>query len=125
MGRILLKKVPASDGDLSLVWPSSAEFAGTTRHDRAGFAHDKELRNCAARKKCPRALDDRRDIGRFAVDRDLSRPYERREPSFPLDKRGAVGSHFYLAQLPENTPRQYRLHEEVLVEDHVLALFRA
>src|SRR5258708_10008720 len=107
MGRILLKKMPASNGDLSLVRPSSAEFAGATRHDRAGFAHDEELRNCAARQKCSRTLDDRRNIGWFAVDRDLSRPYECLKLSFPLEKRGAVGSHLFVAQLPKNTPRQY------------------
>src|SRR5579859_7770237 len=106
VGRILLEKMPAPNRDLALVWPSSAEFAGTTRHDRTGFAHDEELRNCATRQECSRTLDDRHYIGRISLDRDLSRPYERREPCFSLEKRGSVGGHFFVAQLPKNTSRQ-------------------
>src|SRR5215470_10091894 len=103
---IFLEKVSASDRDLSLVRPGPAEFARAARHDRARLADDKKLWNGAMRQKCPGTLDDRRNIGGLAFDRDLSRPYERREPRFALEKRGAVGTHLFVAELPQNASRQ-------------------
>ncbi len=125
IGRILLQKMPAPDRDLSLVRPGSAEFAGAARHDHPGLADNQQFGERALRQPFPVALDDRRDVGRLPLDRNLTWLDQCRQAGFSLAKRRTVRLQFLIAQFAQDIRRQDRFHEEILVEDHVLALVGA
>src|SRR2546428_10244717 len=81
LGRgVLLQEVAALDGDLLLIRPRATEVARSADEDRAGVAVDAQLGQGTAGEP-PRVLvDERRHVGRLAVDRDLAWPRERRAP---------------------------------------------
>src|SRR5882672_9279384 len=111
----------ALDGGLPLVRPAAAEIARSAPHDRSGIAQDEELGEIASSEPFAVPLDDRGHVRRLALDRDLTRPRERRQPRLALEKRHAVGDHLLLAELADDVPREDGFHEEVVFENHLLA----
>src|SRR5262245_28988248 len=75
--RVLLDEVAAAHGDLLLIGPGAAELALRTGQDHTWLGVDEQLGDGARGEPLRIALDDRDDVGRLAVDRDLARPRER------------------------------------------------
>src|SRR6516164_2444238 len=114
------------DGDLTLIWQSSAEFAQTPADARSGIAVDEQLRQGSARAQPLRILlDDRDDVRRLALDRQFARPCQRRDPSFTIAIGRAVSLHLFIAELAKHAGWQNDLHEEILVQNQSLSLRRA
>src|SRR6516225_787499 len=114
------------DGDLTLIWQSSAEFAQTPADARSGIAVDEQLRQGSARAQPLRILlDDRDDVRRLALDRQFARPCQRRDPSFTIAIGRAVSLHLFIAELAKHAGGQDDVHEEILVQNQSLSLRRA
>src|SRR5262249_48104581 len=78
--RIFLDEMNASHLDLSLIWPSSAEFQRAADQNRTRFGGDKQLGQIAFGQPFAILRDYGDDIGGLAFDRQLARPYQHRTP---------------------------------------------
>src|SRR5262249_11482743 len=126
VGRVLLKVMQALDGDFTLIWQGSAEFAQTPADARSRIAVEEQLRQASARGQPLRILlDDRDHIRRLTLDRQFARPYQRWDPSFAVAIRRAVSIHLFIAQLTKHAGGQDDLHEEIPVQDQSLSLRHA
>src|SRR5215831_14271795 len=82
--RILLDEVPPLDRNLPLIPPGATEVARAAGHYGARIAEDEQLRHVALGEPLAVTIDDCRDVGGLAVDRDLTRPGQRRQPRLAL-----------------------------------------
>src|SRR6266542_598170 len=63
-------------------------------------------------------------LGRLAIDGNLLRPDQCRPARLAFLIRRTIGGHLGFAERPEDAGRQDPLHEQVLVQDHLLARWR-
>src|SRR5215472_5396454 len=75
---IFLQEMAAANRYLVLVRPAPTEFALGADEDRAGIGIDEEFRDLRCGEPAGIVVDECRDRGRLAVDRDLARPGEGR-----------------------------------------------
>src|SRR6516164_10245790 len=112
----------ALDGDFALIAKSAAEVLGAVPRigdDCAGIAGDEEFWNLAIRKPSPVSLHDGDDVGRFAIDRNLSRPNKRRQPRHWLGEWRPVGRHLLVGELAHDRAWQHHFDEGIIVQDHM------
>src|SRR5262245_31793553 len=121
---VFLKEVSAFNRDFRMVRPGATEMPRPFTDDGPGIAENEQLRNFGPRKPFTVTLDDCVHIGRLTVDWDLTRPHERRQPRIPLPKWRSVGRHFLFAEFSDHRLGSDSLDENILVDDHVLALCR-
>src|SRR5579875_1832410 len=110
------------DGDLGLVRPTAAQLALATGQDGAGFGVDEELADLGRRCQ-PRAVvfDNLGYVGWFAIDGYLARPGERGASILTgLGEWTTVLGHLLVGEAAQNAGRQYRLDEQVALQDHLL-----
>ena len=113
--RVLLNKVKARNRYFSLVRPTSAEVANAPNDLGARIGVDEEFGDVVSGEPVAIAFDDLDDVGRSALDRQLTGPHERGQASFSIPKRCAVSRHFLIAQPSDDAFGQNHLNEEVFV----------
>src|SRR5665811_590453 len=103
--RVLLNEVNPLDGHFHLVRPRPTELTLDSYQDRPRFCVDKQLGHVTGCEPSGVLSDDRIDVGRVSLDRDLARPGQGRPPGFPLNrKRATILVHLFATQ-PANDRR--------------------
>src|SRR5262245_36281664 len=122
---ILLNEVRSRHPGLPLVFPPHTKVSYTIDQDCAWQSFDEQFRDIILRHPFGIIRHDLHDVGRFAGDRDLPRPGQRRSAVLAFKKRPSVFGHFGIGQLAKHRPRQHTLDEHVAVEDHLFAFIGA
>src|SRR6476646_12068856 len=74
VGTVLLDEMDSADGGLGQVGPGPDELEGAAVDDGARLGLDEQLGQIAFGQPPAVSLDDRDDLGRLAVDRDVAWP---------------------------------------------------
>src|SRR5579871_2221392 len=99
--RILLDEMRPRYRDLGLVLPAAAELPDRPDQDGAGLGIDEKLWDVVLAHPLRVIGGDGDDIGRFARNRDLPRPGQRRPTVVAVEEGFAIFRHFGVREFPE------------------------
>src|ERR1700757_742478 len=114
------------DRHFGLISPSAAKFSLATDKNRAWVSIDKKLRQIVLSEPGAIVFDQLHHMGGLAVDRNHSRPRQRRSAVFTRAGKGpAVNLHLLLVELADDRVRQHAFDKHVLLQNHFLADLRS